>query len=420
MVDILLKTIMFVPKFGVHSLQVGFIASKIGKQLGLDELELFYCGVLHDLGVLTPHKGILLDDINNEFLIKEDIPTFEAPTKDHTLISAFEVSKISFLSKRFPNLSASILLHHALPHYLNESSTKDITANVVSISEEISKYVLVNDEEMTYDDFIVPLSTIKNRFFDFVYDAALSVLKQEYTRWMLYDIKAGFNREKLIQDYYIKEPMSFEEIVEIGAVLSYIIDSKSEFTRAHSWRVANLAGAIAKEILLKEEEFFIAGLFHDIGKITTPISVLEKKGKLTTSEMDIMKKHVYYSYLILLDHQNEPWFWPAVRHQERVDGSGYPWRLKGSEMTFKDKILQVADYFVAVLEPRPYRGPNSPEKALEEVQRAVSNGVLDPGPASILKELVYGGFNFESIDFISSIQKDINDFEKSLTEEGKV
>ncbi|AMW32629.1 HDIG domain-containing protein [Fervidobacterium changbaicum] len=416
MIDILLKTIMFVPKFGVHSLQVGFIASKIAKELNLDELELFYCGALHDLGVLTPHKGVLLDDIDNEFLIKEDVQTFESPTKDHTLISAFEVSKISYLSKKFPNLSASILLHHALPHYLNENSTKDIAANIVSISEEISKYVLVNNEEMTYEDFVIPLSAIKNRFFDFVYEAALSVLKQEYVRWMLYDIKAGFNRERLIQDYYLREPMTFEEIVEMGAVLSYIIDSKSEFTRAHSWRVANLSGAIAKEILLKEQEFFVAGLFHDIGKITTPISVLEKKGKLTPSEMDIMKKHVYYSYLILLEHENEPWFWPAVRHQERTDGSGYPWRLKGSEMTFKDKILQVADYFVAVLEPRPYRGPNTPEKAYEEVQRAVSYGVLDPGPASILKELVYGGFDFESINFMSSIQKDINDFEKSLLE----
>lgn len=416
MINVLLKTIMFVPKFGVHSLQVGFIASKIAKELGLDELEMFYCGVLHDIGVLTPHKGVLLDDIDNEFLIKEDIPTYESPTKDHTLISAFGVSKISFLSKRFPLLSSSILLHHALPHYLNESSVKDIAANVVSISEEISKYVLVNNEELGYDDFVVPLSTIKSRFFNSVFEAALSVLKREYVRWMLYDIKAGFNRERLIEEYTINEKISFDEILEIGAVLSYIIDSKSEFTRAHSWRVAKVAAAIAKEIMLKEQEFFIAGLFHDIGKITTPISILEKKGKLEPYEMDIMKKHVYYSYLILIDHQNEPWFLPAVRHQERIDGSGYPWKLKGSDMTFKDKILQVADYFVAVLEPRPYRGANPPEKALEEVFRAVQNDVLDAGPANILKELVLGGYDFESMNFISAIQKEISDFEKSLIE----
>ncbi|MFN4200555.1 MAG: HD-GYP domain-containing protein, partial [Fervidobacterium gondwanense] len=244
----------------------------------------------------------------------------------------------------------------------------------------------------------------------------LKVIKQEYIRWMLYDIKAGFNRERLIQEFKLDTKLTIDEIIEIGAVLAYIIDSKSQFTREHSWRVAKVSAAIAKEILLNEHEFFIAGLFHDIGKITTPIEVLEKKGKLTAAEMDIMRKHVYYSYLIFLEHEDEPWFWPAVRHQERIDGSGYPWKLRGNQMSFKDKILQVADYFTAVLEPRPYRGANTPEKAYEEVERAVQNGVLDSGPAKILKELVFGGYNFDSIDFMSSIQKDINDFEKSLIE----
>jgi len=97
------------------------------------------------------------------------------------------------------------------------------------------------------------------------------------------------------------EKCNFEETIEIGAVLSYIIDSKSQFTREHSWRVAKVASAIAKEILLNDEEFFIAGLFHDIGKVTTPIQVLEKKGKLEQWEMDIMKKHVYYSFSYYLN-----------------------------------------------------------------------------------------------------------------------
>lgn len=416
MIDILLKTILFVPKFGIHSFQVGFLSSKIAKELQLDPLEGFYCGVLHDIGVLTPHNGIVLDDIDNQFLIYQDIPTYESPTKAHTLISAFEVSKISALNQKFENISPAVLLHHAMPQYLNDTDKSNVYANIVSISEEISKYVLVNDEELIYDDIIVPLSTMKNRYFDFVYDAATKVLREEYVRWMLYDIKAGYNREELIEEFKIDAKLSFEETIEIGAVLSYMIDSKSQFTREHSWRVAKVSAAIAKEILIPEDEFFIAGLFHDIGKITTPLSILEKKGKLSQQEMDIMRKHVYYSYIILLNHKDDPWFLPAVRHQERIDGSGYPWRLTGSEMTFKDKILQVADYFVAVLEPRPYRGPNTPEKAYQEVARAVQNGALDKGPANILRDLVYGGYNFESIDFMSSIQLDIENFEKGLGE----
>jgi len=416
MIDILLKTIILVPKFGVHALQVGFFASRTARLLGLNEEEAFYAGVLHDLGVITPHKGIVLDDISNEFLINEDVPTYESPIKDHTLVSSFEVSKISKLVKRFPNLSSAILMHHALPQYLNPDSKSDVLANVLSISEEVSKYVIVNDEELLWKDFELPLSVIKNRFFDFVYDAAIGAIKEEYTRWMLYDIKAGYNKEDIIGDFFFTEVFDFNEITELGAVLSYIIDSKSPFTREHSWRVAKVSSAIAKELLLSGEEFFTAGLFHDIGKITTPLSILEKKGKLEPAEMEIMKKHVYYSYIILLNHRNEPWFWPAVRHQERIDGTGYPWKLKGEQMTFKDKILQVADYFVAVLEPRPYRGANTPEKALEEVLRAVDYGTLDKGPAKILKDLVLGGYNFSAIDYMSSIQLDIENFEKSLLE----
>ena len=416
MIDVLLNTIMFVPKFGVHSLQVGFFSSRVARLLGLNPTEAFYSGILHDIGVMTPHKDVALDDIDNQFLINQDVPTYESPIKDHTLISSFEISKMSKLSREFPDMSSSVLLHHALPQYLDPSQTKDVLANIISVSEEISKYVIVNDEEMSFDDFKIPLSVISNRYFDFVYEAALNVLKEDYTRWMLYDIKSGYNRERLISDFAFDEKCNFEETIEIGAVLSYIIDSKSQFTREHSWRVAKVASAIAKEILLNDEEFFIAGLFHDIGKVTTPIQVLEKKGKLEQWEMDIMKKHVYYSFFILLEHKDEPWFLPAVRHQERIDGSGYPWRLTGDVMTFKDKILQVADYFVAVLEPRPYRGQNSPEKAYEEVDRAVKNGSLDKGPANILRDLVLGGYDFNNISFMSHIQSEIIDFERSLNE----
>lgn len=415
-IDILLKTIMYVPKFGIHSIQVGFFASRVAKILGLSELDAFYAGMLHDIGVITPHKGVVLDDIDNEFLVNQDIPTYESPTKDHTLVSSFEVSKMSKLVTKFPDLPHVVLMHHALPNYLNDSKLSDVLANVVSISEEVSKYVLVNDEELSWKDFEIPLSAIKSRFFDFVFDAAMSAIKEEYTRWMLYDIKAGYNREDLIREFLFEERYTFDEIVEMGAVLSYIIDSKSQFTREHSWRVAKISSAMAREILLDSEEFFTAGLFHDIGKITTPIGVLEKKGKLEFWEMEIMRKHVYYSYLILLDHRDKPWFWPAVRHQERVDGSGYPWKLRGDRMTLKDKILQVADYFVAVLEPRPYRGPNTPEAAYAEVERAVKNGSLDRSAANVLRELVLGGFDFESVHFMSAIQTEIENFERSLAE----
>jgi len=419
MVDVLLKAIISVPTLGVHSLQVGFLLSKIAKHLGLNEVEGFYAGVLHDLGSITPYNGIVLDDIDARYLLEQDLSDGGITEKRHAMVSSFEISKMSSLTKRFPNLPSSISVHHTALHHLDHSKPSDVLGNIISIADVISLYSIVNVEEMELDDFKSMLSKMKNRFFDDVYNAALSVLKEDYSRWMIYDIKSGYNKERIIRDFLFDEKLSFNEIMEIGSVLSYIIDSKSQFTREHSWRVAKIASAIAKESGLDGKEFFIAGLFHDIGKILTPVQILEKQGKLGRKEMNIMKKHVYYSFLILLDHKDEPWFLPAVRHQERINGSGYPWALTGEEMTYEDKIMQVADYFVAVLEPRPYRGANSPEKAYEEIARAVSSGVLDKGPANILKDLVFGGYDFNNLDFASHTQTEISDFEETIIHKRK-
>lgn len=414
MIDILIKSIVFVHNFGVHSLQTAFLSSRIAEILQLDPVEAFYSGIFHDIGMITPHNGIALDDVNYRYLTNRDLTSNEIGINEHALMSSFEVSKLSKLTKTFPNISSNILLHHASAKYLDSSQKSDIMANIIFIADVMSLYTINNQEEMNFEDFKTSLWPTKERYFDFVYEAALAAIKEDYTRWMLYDIKSGNNKELVVNDFTFNEKYSFEDALETGSILSYIIDSKSSFTRDHSWRVARIASAIAKEIMLDDEDFFIAGLFHDIGKIITPIEILEKKGKLNEREMDIMRKHVYYSYSILSNHKDEPWFLPAVRHQERIDGSGYPLRLTGDKMTFKDKTLQVADYFAAVLEPRPYRSANSPEQAYEEIAKAVSNGVLDKSPANILKGLVFGGYDFSNLDFTSQIQIEISNFEETV------
>lgn len=409
MLDVLLRSVLYLPMLGTHSIQVGFLASKVASALGLDEAEAFYAGVLHDIGVVTPHKQVLLDDIDEEFFVSRDVSLL-----DHAVVSAFEVSKISKLVRRFPNITEAIVLHHALPEKLNASKSGDVLANVLSVSDQVSKFVLVNREELSWNEFRDSLLANEGKFLDFVLEAALGVLRAEYTRWLLYDLKLGYGKERLLETFDLGREYELRDAIEVGAILSYIVDSKSKFTREHSWRVARIAAGMAKEILADEKMMFIAGLFHDVGKLKVPICVLEKQGKLADFEIDIMRKHSYYSYLILRGHVGEPWFLPAVRHQERIDGSGYPWGLKGERMGVLDKIMQVADYFVAVLEPRPYRGPNSPETALQEVMKAVEDGKLDKSAARILGDLVFGGFDFESLNLMNEIQKEIDAFERSL------
>ncbi|ONN27068.1 phosphohydrolase [Thermosipho affectus] len=406
---ILFNTINLVPNFGVHSLQVAFLSSEISKLLSLDYKKAFITGYIHDIGVLIPHEGFVLDDINSSYLLLHDVSSLNELTRMHTIIGSFIISQINSLKE----YSDIILKHHAVPKFLDEKFKDDIYANVISISEEISKYHFINDD-VDYDDLFFPILSIKNRFFKEVFDAALECIKKEYVMWILDDIKRNILKEKLIQEFIdIRKDQDF--LVELGILISFIVDVKSKFTKDHSWRVATVAREMASVASLDKDSMFLAGLYHDIGKITTPISILEKKGKLTESEIKIMKKHVYYSMIILHDYLNESWYLPAVRHQERCDGTGYPLRLISDNMEFEDKILQVADYFSALLEDRPYREGFSAEKAFEITYETAKKGTLSVEAVDVLNEVLKKDMDFKNIPYISDVQKNIDQFINGIT-----
>jgi putative nucleotidyltransferase with HDIG domain len=410
-VKILFNLINLIPNFGIHSLQVAFLASEIAKSLNLDPKKAFLAGYLHDIGVLIPHENFVLDDINASYLINHDIPSGNELTRLHTVIGSFIVNQFEFLR----DISEIILKHHALLKFLDEGCGNDIYANILSISEEIAKYHFINDN-VDYDDLFFPILSIKSRFFDFIFKATIDILKREFLIWALDDIKHGIINRKMLLDYLLGNDLELknENLVDEGVLVSFIVDAKSKFTKDHSWRVATVARDMAKTAKLDQDSFFIAGLYHDVGKITTPFKILEKKGKLTDDEIKIMKKHVYYSYIVLNDYKDESWFYPAVRHQERIDGSGYPFKLKENEMSFEDKILQVADYFSALLEDRPYRKGFEKEKAFEITYDTAKKGTLDMQAVEVLNEVLKEDRDYRNISYISKTQKNIDLFVNGL------
>ncbi len=163
----------------------------------------------------------------------------------------------------------------------------------------------------------------------------------------------------------------YEETIQAFAAA---IDAKDEYTKNHSFRVASYAVAIARELGWKGKEveaIYVAGLLHDIGKIIIDRSVLNKGEKLTTLERNEIKKHSQISYDILTKIKF-PWANIAdfVRHHhERVDGSGYPDALAGTELSDGVKILALADAFDAMTTDRPYRGKLSLGEAFKEVKK---------------------------------------------------
>jgi len=157
---------------------------------------------------------------------------------------------------------------------------------------------------------------------------------------------------------------------------SAAIDAKDEYTKDHSYRVACYAVAIARELGWKKKDvegIYVAGLLHDIGKIIIDTRLIKKGERLTSVEIDQIKKHPQISYSIL-SKIKFPWknIEHFVRHHhERPDGKGYPDSLMEADLSEGEKILALADAFDAMTTDRPYRAKMGIEEAFQEVTRCI-------------------------------------------------
>jgi len=153
--------------------------------------------------------------------------------------------------------------------------------------------------------------------------------------------------------------------------ISKIGEMRDVYTAGHQRRVAELACAIAKEMNLSADvinNIYLGALIHDIGKINIASDILNKPGKISNLEYQLLQTHVDQSYNIVKEID-----FPAqislmiYQHHEHMDGSGYPKGLVGNEILLESRILVVADVVEAMSSHRPYRPALGTEKALEEI-----------------------------------------------------
>jgi HD-GYP domain-containing protein (c-di-GMP phosphodiesterase class II) len=141
----------------------------------------------------------------------------------------------------------------------------------------------------------------------------------------------------------------------------------------HSNRVGEICDRIGQAMgfsLNERNELKTAGALHDIGKVGINKDVLEKKGPLNSEEWEEIKRHPEISYNILSTVSEYASLAEIIlSHHERWDGKGYPRNLKGEDIPLKARIIAVADSYDAMTSERPYHGPMSKEKALEELEK---------------------------------------------------
>lgn len=180
------------------------------------------------------------------------------------------------------------------------------------------------------------------------------------------------------------------------------IDIKDNYTKGHSFRVAEYTKKIAWRLGYRDkrlENIYHIALLHDIGKIIIPESILNKPGKLTDNEYEVMKNHAQYGYEILKEIDCLPNLaLGAGYHHERIDGTGYPNGMSEDEIPQIAKIIAVADTFDAMHSTRPYRESMSMDKIVAELKR-VAGAQLDAAIVDIMLELIAeGAFDEDIID----------------------
>ena len=278
-----------------------------------------------------------------------------------------------------------------------ENGNSEQIENPVVMATETDKILIVNDiatdsfskpwrSEALYRDYramaAVPLICNKKIIGSLnVYSEIKNSFKNRETKFLkevANDIAIGIKSiryEKELEKNYFNTKRALYETIDSIALIS---ERRDSYTAGHQKRVAVLTRAIAKEMKLDTnmtEGIYLISILHDIGKMFIPLSILSKPASLSKAEIMLIQSHCKEGYDIL---KNIEFPWPIAKtilqHHERINGSGYPYRLKDKDILLEAKILAVADTIEAMSSHRPYRPAIGLDKALEEI--AKNKGIL--------------------------------------------
>ncbi len=171
------------------------------------------------------------------------------------------------------------------------------------------------------------------------------------------------------------------------------IEAKDAYTRGHTDRVAEYARMIAEEMRLSKRDVEIVSFgaaLHDIGKLGVYENILNKPGELTEQEWDIVRSHPEVGANIIKNMKFLESACDLVRHHhERLDGKGYPDRLKGNEISVGARIVAVADSFDAMTSDRPYRRAYSLEESIVQLKKQSEK--FDQDVVAFVEKLILNG-----------------------------
>jgi len=328
---------------------------------------LFLAAILHDIGALTTNEKVSLHEME----------TVDA--KRHCELGYHLYKSISWLSS-----AANIVRYHHTLACDIDSKLSDIRVQtqILHLSDLLER-LIDKDTYILHQklDLIDKIKGLSTKAFDEEVVNLLVEVAQSDKFWL--DITSPRLTDILSKRFTKKSILlDLNEMKSVSLVFRSIIDFRSPFTASHSTGVAACASQLARYFGFSKKEIDlmeVAGYLHDIGKLAVSNDLLEKNGRLSTEEFDVMKKHAYESYQILSQISGfetiTEW---AVLHHEKLDGHGYPFALDGGDISLGSRIFAVSDIFTALTEDRPYRKAMTKEQTMNVLKYSVKKNHLDP------------------------------------------
>lgn len=372
--DLAENQITTVSKF--HSKRVAFISLQMANVLKMSEEEkfdLYAYALMHDNGLIESFTNQKRSGSCN-VIVDEDL-------KEHCEIGEENIRHFPFLTKQ-ENI---ILYHHE--RYDGEGFYKK-KADEIPLMSQILFFANVLDG--AFDLNSITLST-KRTIEEYVKGQecvrfsprlvkAFMVLSNSFSFWGSLEYFYIVNSpDKLLENFEID--ISLDQFYDMIHIFSNIIDAKSKFTAQHSQEVYEKTKLLLDHFDFDDvhkKKILIAANLHDIGKLATPIEILEKEGPLTNDEAFEIKKHAYFTFTILneINFCNDILNW-ASHHHEKPDGSGYPFGLDMDDLSIEARLVSCLDFYQALTENRPYRDAVSHKKAIELMIENLKGNQID-------------------------------------------
>lgn len=356
-------------KISNHHQQVAYLSYHIADamQLSIEQKrDLVLAALLHDIGAIPLDKSLSFFDVE------------EQDVNDHAFIGAKLLSDFPILSEP----AQIIRFHHIAWNYGEgrQYQGRDVSllSHIVHLADRIA--VQSNRDQFIISQIPSIKEDIKSKrdvlFEPDTVDAFLRICDQE-ALWL--DFVYKIPSTDVTNDLSLEAiKLTLDEVVDLTRIFSWIIDFRSPFTAMHSSGVAATALALAELFGFSEDEckmMSIAGHLHDIGKLAVPTEILEKQDKLEPAEYDIIRSHSFYTYRLLQPISGfETIVQWAAYHHEKLNGRGYPFRLKANSLSLGARIMAVADIFTAITEDRPYREGMTKERTISILNGMVENG----------------------------------------------